>query len=293
MQEEADSGRVVTKKAAAGHMAAQGKYEIDFPALVAKFDALCKTDTEQQTEMFLKTFIMVLGDDWKKLLKLQAEFVKMLRDEGESDHDFNEVQAMTFLQRNGAERTSTQRREEIRDIDMDKNNRICFVEYLLLHFKVMILTEFYKRHKMDPEEDLSKNGVGLVGVGPKLLDQLFAKPNGGELPPELAKAIEDFTKMMRERNAKLRDLQEKSKGASVKAMAAANEIKQMEAEDVTEVNRMEITLNAAKKKALKGDNDGEKMLMEKKKLELQEQDKQKRLSQQRLKEKSALWEGGK
>lgn len=98
--------------------------------------------------------------------------------------------------------------------------------------------------------------------------------------------------MMRARNAKLRDLQEKSKGASVKAMAAANEIKQMEAEDLTEVNRMEITLNAAKKKALKSGNDNEKVLQDKKKLELQEQQNQKRLSQQRLKEKAALWDAG-
>jgi|JI10StandDraft_1071094.scaffolds.fasta_scaffold942428_2 hypothetical protein len=79
----------------------------------------------------------------------------------------------------------------------------------------MILTEFYKRHNTAPEEDLSKGGVGVIGVGSKLLDQLF---NGvsGTLPPELEKAIEDFTKMMRERNAKLNDLQAKSKGQSVR-----------------------------------------------------------------------------
>ncbi len=70
----------------------------------------------------------------------------------------------------------------------------------------MILTEFYKRHNKAPEEDLSKGGVGVVGVGSKLLDQLFSVQNGS-LPPELEKAIEEFTKMMRTRNAKLNDLQ--------------------------------------------------------------------------------------
>merc|ERR1711924_204628 len=130
------------------------------------------------------------------------------------------------------------------------NNRISFIEYLCLQFKTMILAEFYKYHEAEPVEDLSKGGFGITGVGGKLLDSLFTK-QGGSLPPELERAIEEFTAMIRARNAKLDDLQKKSQGASVKAMAAANEIKQMESEDTTEMNRLELTLNAAKKKALK------------------------------------------
>ena len=34
------------------------------------------------------------------------------------------------------ERTALQRKEEIKDIDLDFNDRICFIEYLLLHYKV-------------------------------------------------------------------------------------------------------------------------------------------------------------
>merc|ERR1711916_260246 len=118
----------------------------------------------------------------------------------------------------------------------------------------MILTEFYKRHDMEPEEDLSKGGVGITGVGSKLLD-----------------------------------LQKKSQGASVKAMAAANEIKQMENEDLTDMNRIELTLNAAKKKALK--QDGSKALEEKKRAEKLKEEEKRRLSRNSLKEKAALWEG--
>jgi len=151
----------------------------------------------------------------------------------------------------------------------------------------MILTEFYKRHDCAPEEDLSKGGVGVTGVGPKLLDQLFCVTGGG-IPPELEKAIEDFTAMMRAKNAKLRDLQSKAGGASVKAMAAANEIKQMEAEDPTEINRMEITLNAAKKKAMKG-GDGAAQLEAKKKAELKAEEEKRKASRDSLREKAALW----
>lgn len=104
-----------------------------------------------------------------------------------------------------------------------------------------------------------------------------------------SQAIEEFTLKIRERNEKLRKLQEQSKGASVKAMAAANEIKQMENEDMTEMNRIEITLNAAKKRALKG-NDGEKALEEKRKAELKAEEEKRRLSRASLKEKAAAFD---
>jgi hypothetical protein len=264
----------------------EGTVVLDHEKLAEKFTALCKEDTESQTEFFLKAFIMALGDDWKVLLRLQQDYLKMLREEGENQVAMNEVQAMAFLQKNGAERTTIQRREEVRDIDLDRDNRISFIEYLCLQFKVMILSEFYKRHGLAPEEDLSKGGVGITGVGSKLLDQLFAK--NGTIPPELEKAIEEFTAMMRARNQKLADLQKKAQGASVKAMAAQNEIAQMEAEDNTDMNRIELTLNAAKKKALRT-VDGAAELENKRKAELKKEEEKRRLSRNSLKEKAALW----
>lgn len=272
----------VVKKGAAG------KFQLDHEGLARRFGELTKQDSEQQTEVFLKSFIVPLGDDWKNVLNLQKDFVKMLRDEGDNQTAHNEVQAMTMLQKHGAERTTIQRREEVRDIDLDNDQRISFIEYLLLHFKVMILTEFYKRHECDPEEDLSKGGVGITGVGSKLLDQLFNGVQGGTLPPELEKAIEDFTAMLRARNEKMKTLSEQGKGASVKALAARNELEQMEKEDPTEMNRLEITLNAARRKHLKK-KDGAAELEAKRKAELKAEEEKKRLSRASLKEKAALW----
>ncbi len=74
----------------------------------------------------------------------------------------------------------------------------------------------------------------------------------------------------------------------MKALAAANEIKQMENEDPTEMNRIELTLNAAKKKALKG-GDGDKILAEKKKAEIKAEEEKRQLSRNSLKEKAKLW----
>ncbi len=74
---------------------------------------------------------MVLGDDWKVVLDLQKQYSKMLRDEGENQTAMNEVQAMTLLHHNGAERTTIQRREEVRGLGGEK---IFYSLVLLLSF---------------------------------------------------------------------------------------------------------------------------------------------------------------
>jgi len=86
-----------------------------------------------------------LGDDWKVVLELQKSYAKYCKESGEAKDDLNPIQAADFLQKNGKERTALQRKEELKDVDLDNNDRICFIEYLLLHFKAMILTEYYKR----------------------------------------------------------------------------------------------------------------------------------------------------
>lgn len=264
-------------------------HDVDEAKLRERFARECEKDGEEQSSLFLKSFIFQLGDDWKTINKLLGDFRKMLRDEGESDHDANEIQAANFLQHNGFERTAIQRREEVRDIDMDDNSRICFLEYLCLHFKSMILAEYYKRKGMEPEVDLSNGARGVTGVGPLILDELFHMPEGG-LPAALVKAIDEFTAKQRARNNRFKELEKASQGQSVKAMAARNEIEQMNAADVTEMNRLEITLNAAKRKALKTDT-AEAALVKKQQAEKLKEQEKRRQSRNSLKSKASLWEG--
>ena len=58
----------------------------------------------------------------------------------------------------GKTRTGLQRKQELRDVDVNNDDRICFIEYLMLHYKVLILTEYYKRKGLEPEEDLTNDG---------------------------------------------------------------------------------------------------------------------------------------
>jgi len=130
--------------------------------------------------------------------------------------------------------------------------------------------------------------VGVKGVGPKLLEELFTLPIG--LDPALEKAIEEFTQKKREREKRMATLEDKVALGGVKGMTAKNELAQLESQDKTEMNRVEITLNAAKKRASKKSGDE---ALQKKKKEQEAAEKAKRdESRNRLKAKAALWEQG-
>jgi len=270
-------------------MSGSGSYKPRYSRdeLMNKFKDLCGGDVDSQGEYFLKSFIFDLGDDWKVIPTLLKEYKRYIRDGGEGLPDLNVVQAADFLQKNGLERTATQRSEEIKDIDIDQNQRISFIEYLLIHFKLMVLQAYYKRTGLTVVEDLSKKGVGVVNVGTKLLDELFTLPVG--IPPELEAAIEELIRMQRDKEKKQNELRARAAAGGVKGMAAANELKQMDTEDPTAMNRMELTLNAAKKKASK--SSGEDALAAKKKQEEEETKRKAEESRAKLKAKTALWEG--
>lgn len=255
---------------------------------VDKFRELTSKPISLQTELFLKSFIFDLNDDWKVVETLEKQFRARLRDANEGKDDLNPVMAADFLQKNGLERTALERKEEIKDIDLDQNDRIAFIEYLLLHFKVMILKAYYKRHEQNCPHDFSRGGIGVTGVGAELLEELFTMPMG--LDPELEAAIEEFTAQKNARLEKMKQLEDTAAKGGVKGLAAVNEIKQIESQDTTWLNRMEITLNAAKKRASK--NSGAEALAAKQAKEEAEARAKQEASRAKLKAKTALWEQG-
>jgi len=253
-----------------------------------RFVELCKRSADDQLEFFLKSFIFALDDKWKEVVTLRTEFQKYVDRGGEGKPDLNFVQAAEFLQKHDKVRIAQQMKDELKDIDLDNNLRISFVEYLLLHFKVMVLSEYYKRLEIKPIEDLSADGVGVTGVGDKLLDELFEPKSG--LPPDLVAAIEEFTAKKREKEAKVKDLEAKAAAGGVRGAAAANELLQLQASDKTELNRLELTLNAAKRRATKGSADA--ALDAKKKKEEEERKKAEEEARQRMSDRKKLWEQG-
>merc|ERR1712063_49200 len=259
------------------------------PQLFNKFQALINKPVSEQTEFFLKSFIFALDTQWKKLIELSKTFNKYLQDYGQAEGDtacaLDPSQAADFLQKNGKTRTAMQRRTEIRDIDIDNNDRITFIEYLLLHYKAMIITEYYKRTGESNPYDLSQDGIGVTGVGQILLDELFTLPLG--LEPALAKAIEEYTSTKKARETQMKTLSEKAAAGGVRGMAAKNELEQLEAQDSTDMNRLELTLNAAKKRAAK--KSGEEAVRDRKAQEEAAAKAKAEESRAKLKARAALW----
>lgn len=223
-----------------------------------KFEKLIKLDVDGQAEFFLKSFIFELGENWKDVNKLAEAFKAELKDSGKSAMDH--VKVASFLQKNGLTRTGLERKRECKDIDLNSDGTISFVEYLLLHYKSMVLQAYYKRMKTEPEEDLSKGGVGVVGVGSKLLDELMEIPLN--LDPDLVAALEDLSKAKKARMKKIAKLEAKAAKGGVMGKAAQNELEQFLAKGDSRLQKIEITLKAARKKNLKSAKTAVKALKE-------------------------------
>jgi hypothetical protein len=262
----------------------------EFEDLVKRFTELSKKDPDDQLEYFLRSFIFDLGDDWRNVVKLQKEFQKRANESEPGKLDLNPVMAADFLQKSGRERTAQQRKDEVKDIDLDNNGRIAFIEYMLLHFKTMILEAYYKRQGIACPYDLKNGGVGICGVGYQLLDELFTIPAG--LDPELEAAIAEFMKKKKERENKMKGLEATALAGGVRGLTATNELKQMEAADTTDMNRMEVTLNAAKRRAqAAGGGSADQALQARKRAEEEEAKKKKDESRAKLRAMAGKFEG--
>lgn len=228
--------------------------EAQLAAARSKFSALCKAPTEEQRDFFVKRFILALDEKYFEVIDLHTKF--NARAGGHTDLDF--VGASDFLQKNGKARTATQIKGELKDVDVDNNGKTSFIEYLLLHYKIMILESYYRRKGVDPEVELKDDGVGLVGVGDPLILELYSPPLG--MDSDLEKMMRDFAVHKRTREAKIAELEAVIALGGVKAMATKAELDKLTAENGADLNHLEAKIKAATKKA---ETAAEKMLAEK------------------------------
>jgi hypothetical protein len=174
-------------------------------------------------------------------------------------------------------------------VDINNDGFISFLEYLLLHYKVMILNEFYKRYEIPVVEDLSNDGIGIANVGFKLVDELLTMPAG--MNPQIEAAIDEFMEKKKKREERIKELTEKAELGGVKAMAAKQELAILLAGDDTEMNRVELTLQAAKRKAAK--NRGSVILADMAAKEAAAKAQEKAEAKARMAAKMAMFQGGK
>lgn len=120
----------------------------------------------------------------------------------------------------------------------------------------------------------------------QLLEELFTLPVG--LSPELIEAIEDFMSKKQSRADRIQELEEISSKPGVKGLTAKNELIQLHSQDLTEMNRVELTLAAAKRRSKK--TCGLEALKSRKKQEEERQLAEKAASRAKLQARAALFE---
>ena len=214
-----------------------------------KFKGLAAASIDDQTHFFLHRFVFALGEaGYSEVLELKGKFVEALKhDDGKQS--MSGGAAADFLQKLGKTRTAKQRKDEIGDVDANGDGRCYFIEFLLLNYKVMILGDYFKRKGMEPDVDLGNDGVGLIGVGDRLVEELYAPVPG--LDPELDNMMKTFALDQATQASKIAELQVIVDGGGVKAMAAKTSLEKLKTTDVSSMNALEARIAAAIKKGSK------------------------------------------
>lgn len=154
--------------------------------------------------------------------------------------------AADFFQKHGHTRTAIQRKQEIADVDVNQDGRTSFIEYLVLHFKIFILEEYFQRKQMQPDVDMAHNGVGLTKVGDKLIEELFANfPHGIDL--DLDKSVRDLVLKKASLKKQMEELNETIlHTTAIKAKVAQQALDKLIKEDDTHVVEVRIANAIAK-----------------------------------------------
>jgi hypothetical protein len=224
-----------------------------------KFQALTKQSIDEQMMFFVKRFVFRLNGGavdtsaggippkYLEVKQLCTDFKTFLKnDDGKAD-SMSPAVAADFFQKKGQVRTAMQRKAELADVDVNGDGRTSFIEYLVLHFKIMILEEFFQRKGESPDVDMANNGVGLTGVGERLIEELFAPPVG--VDPELEKLMKSFATSQQAKAAKMAELEAVVASGGVKGMGANTELQKMKSEDDSSLHAIEARIANAIKKA--------------------------------------------
>eukprot|EP00056_Hartaetosiga_gracilis_P014125 m.239792 g.239792 ORF g.239792 m.239792 type:complete len:252 (+) comp14066_c0_seq1:141-896(+) len=236
--------------------------------LMEKFAEVTATSINDQATYFLRAFVTEFSGNFEEVLDLAEEFKKYAPASGVV-RELEEDQAHLFLERRGETLTVKELRDELKEIDLDSNNKVCFIEFCLFKYKFT-------------------------------LEQLFAEKDHKieHLLKKLEEAIALYQATLKEkqaREAKMKELEALAEKGGVKGMRAKVELEAMKNEDQLERNKKEIQAGAKQRAAQKAVDSGDPYLEEQKRLEEEkkkkeaEEERKRQESRKRLKEKASLW----
>jgi len=203
----------------------------------------------------------------EEVWKLQEKFATVDPNVG-NGYDHDEFWSHKFLEDQGETVSVVDLRKKLGEIDVDKNKRMCFSEYLLFKYNRGV-GDLVTAPQGDPEELrkaqelVDRANAALDTVLQKLEDQKAAvaqaarderaaadrKAELDAAQRELEAALSELKAQEDAYNAKTDELKRKSEGGGVAALRAKNELAQHLEEDPLPLRRAKITQEAAVKKA--------------------------------------------
>jgi len=189
----------------------------------ATWEKIVNSPVDTQADYFLKAFTLEYKGGFDKVLQ-RAELFKKFT--GPNHVDLEEQQAHILFEKHHSALTVKELRDKLKLMDIDKNTRLCFVEYNLYLDERTVEAFFY----------------GL------------AHPPPGSDSENLQKAIADYRAALKKKQDRLDRMEQLEKEIAlggVKGKTAQATLHQMKAEDNLSLQQQEITAGAAKRKAEK------------------------------------------
>jgi chromosome segregation ATPase len=192
---------------------------------LAKFSEVGRKKTyKQQAQFFLNAFWPEHKEHAEDCYVYVNKFSELDAKQHEDGVSLDEFESARFLESFGQAMTVLERRAALKEIDVDTDNKMSFLEYAVWKYKASI-------------------------------DELMARPQGTNEELEQAQAaLTEVQKEIRKIEDKKASLEEKAKGDGVKAKSAKNELEQLLAADQMPLRKKVISAEAAVRIAQKKGN---------------------------------------
>lgn len=247
---------------------AEASDEKDFPK---KFQEITsKQSVDEQAMTFLRAFVGEFQGKFEEVLQLAEEFKSFCVKMKGHIQEMDEFECHQFLERKGNAKTVKDMRDELRAIDLDSNNRVAFIEFLLFTYKRTTAQMFTAK----PSDHLVAKLEAAIALHREALDK---KKKQAEL---------------------MTDLGAKASAGDVKAKAELRRLEMADPADHTRNEMEAIAATMAAKRALRSpegeaarmyDQEQERVAEEKRKLDEEEKLKKQKSRDQLAARKAALF----
>lgn len=216
---------------------------------------LASKTPEVQAEEFKKRWVFKLKQNncYFEVEELLTKYNTQLKLGSPGKDNMSQASAANFLQKIGMAMTATQLKSQLKEFDFNGDGRLSFIEFMCLKYKILMLKEFYDRKGLEHPESLQGDSMSLTGVGPQIIEEMFAPPQG--VDPELEKMMNAFAASQGERVRKLADLEAVVAAGGIKAISASKDLETLKSGSSADLNHLEAKISAAIKKANKAATD--------------------------------------